>query len=177
VNPLKFFLGLAGAAIAIMLVTFVACDKPSQSEIHNRVPALPQSTADAQKAAQDAQNAAASAQAALKEIQDAAAKKPEQPAVQYSTDGTAMEHTNAGRVLDVTEIWEAQSESNYGEAYMAFTFVEESGFQKRFYPVCSDQVIQTSKTSILYHWAPNQNSGKHNQKGCFKIDGYIQKGQ
>jgi hypothetical protein len=81
---------------------------------------MPQSTADAQKAALDAQAAATRAEAALKEMQEKP-KAPEPAPVLYTNDGTPQEHTNVGRVTDVTEIWEPKSDSNDGDAYMAFT--------------------------------------------------------
>jgi hypothetical protein len=156
------------------LIGTIACNDDkivTQKDLKNRVPDVQ----TAQKAAQDAQSAAAQAQETLKQIQEAR-KTPEPPTVIYTQDGTPQEQTHVGRVTDVTEIWEEQSSSYYGEAYEAFTFVEDGGFQKRFYPVCSDQMIQTGKSEIvLYHWKPNKNTTKHNQKGCFAIDGYLQK--
>jgi len=181
-NPLKIGLGLAIVIVVIIgiVALFTSDSKTAQTDVRNRVPNMTQSAADAQKAALDAQAAATRAEAALKEIQEASKPKPApEVTVVYTNDGTPQEHTGIGHVTDVTEIWEPQNDSTqYGEAYIAFTFMEDGGFQKRFYPVCSDQVIQSGKSSIAYHWAPNKNTLHHNEKGCFRIDSYMnQKGQ
>lgn len=172
------------AIIAVLLITIttlviVDCDSDkvvTRGDLKNRVVTLPDS-ADARQAAIDAQAAAAQAKQTLKDIQDATAKlekaKSDEPKPVY-LDGSLAERTNPGSVIDVNEIWEQESNSYKGEAYIAFTFVEDKGFQKRFYPVCSDQVIQTGRPEIImYHWKPNQNNSKHNEKGCFWIDGYL----
>lgn len=184
-NHKKITLTLLAVTIALFLfavaMTLPLGRKPDAPEpnVRNRVPTMPQSIADAQKAAAEAQAAATAAQAALRDMQAAKAlpippPKPPESKVVYTADGTPQESTGVGRVSDVTELWEQEpSQGNYGEAYMAFTFVEDGGFQKHFYPVCSDQVIQTGKASVLYHWATAKNNYKHNEKGCFKIDGYI----
>ena len=174
-------LGWAGCSVMVLLMViaccFAACDSDrvvTRGDLKNRVVTMPDS-AEAKQAAVDAKAAAAQAQETLKQIQEAQ-KVPAVPTVIYTNDGTPQEQTHIGRVTDVIEIWEEQSSSYYGEAYEAFTFVEDGGFQKRFYPVCSDQMIQTGKSEIvLYHWKPNKNTTKHNQKGCFAIDGYLQK--
>jgi len=174
--------GLPQAVLLVfiaLIALLVACDDDrtvTRGDLKNRVVTMPDSSV-AVKAAQDAQAAAAQAQDALKKIEEAQ-KTPAAPTVIYTQDGTPQERTGIGRVTDVTEKWEEQSGSYFGEAYEAFTFAEDSGFQKRFYPVCSDQVIQTGRPEvIMYHWKPNQNNSKHNSKGCFAIDGYLQKGQ
>jgi hypothetical protein len=178
-NPLTVFLSMAGIAVAIMLVTMVACQDDkivTQKDLRNRVPDVQ----TAQKAATDAQAAAASAQESLNAIQakldelQKAQKAAAQPDKVY-IEGSPAERTGIGHVADVTEVFEPESSSyQYGEAYEAMTFVEDSGFQKRFYPVCSGQTIRTEKQEIImYHWKPNLNSYHHNEKGCYAIDGYL----
>lgn len=161
----------------ITAVALISCDSDrvvTRGDLKNRVVTMPDS-AEAKQAAVDAKAAAAQAQETLKQIQEAQ-KVPAAPTVIYTNDGTPQERTGLGRVTDVTEIWQEESNSYYGEAYIAFTFNEDSGFQKRFYPVCSDQPIQTGGwETILYHWKPNRNNSKHNEKGCFWIDGYLYK--
>jgi hypothetical protein len=178
-NSIRRWSNLLFLLPAVVAITLVACDSDrvvTRGDLKNRVVTMPDST-EAKQAAADAKESAAQAQDALKKIQDAQ-REPVQPTVIYTTDGTPQERTGVGRITDVTEIWEEASNSYNGEAYEAFTFLEDSGFSKRFYPVCSDQTIQTGKSEvILYHWKPNMNNSKHNQKGCFRIDGYLQKGQ
>ncbi len=158
-------IGFVCGLIGLMMIVVLGGCNPKPIATKNRVPTLQGNVEQAQKAADDA---AASA----KQAQDALAKLQQSQATPAGRQPGDPEHTGIGRVTDVTEIWEAKEQSTWGDAYMAFTFQEDSGFQKRFYPVCSDQVVQTGKTlAILYHWKVSHN-GSHNDHGCYLIDGY-----
>jgi hypothetical protein len=171
---------LSVVLVSVAVLLGIACDSDrvvTRGDIKNRVVTMPDST-EAKQAAADAKAAAAQAQDALKKTQDmvnAILKAPPAPTIVYTQDGTPQEQTRVGRVVDVEEIFEGESSSDqYGEAYEAVTFIDDTGYQKRFYPVCSDQKIETGKPEIImYHWKPNLNNYHHNQKGCFTIDGYL----
>lgn len=161
-NKLRFWwilLLLSGAGIILSMMN---CGDDTPAQTKNRVPTMQEQTDAAQKAVQDAQIAA-------KQAQDAAAAMK-----QNQTDGgVKVEHTGFGRVTDVTEVWEAKDQSTWGDAYIAFTFVEETGFSKKFYPTCAEQTIPAGKVVALnYHWGE---SGHIHGRGCFMIDGYTVK--
>jgi hypothetical protein len=156
-----FVCGLIGL---LMIITLGGCNPKPAPATKNRVPTLQENAEQAQQAADSAAASAKQAQDALTKLQQSQTPHERQPG--------DPEHTGLGRVTDVTEVWEPKEQTTWGDAYTAFTFLEDSGFQKRFYPVCSDQVIQTGKTlAILYHWKVSHN-GSHNDHGCFLIDGY-----
>lgn len=89
------------------------------------------------------------------------------------------EQTGIGRITDFSMVWGDKSVSsantdNSGDGYLAFTFLEDNGYQKRFYPVCTSQPLTTGHGSLLYHWHEYEN-GVHNQIGCYIIDGFQNK--
>ena len=155
-------IGMICGLIGLLMIVALGGCNPKPVATKNRVPTLQENAEQAQKSAEDAAVSAKQAQDALTKLQQAPHEK----------QAGEPEHTGIGRVTDVTEIWEPKDQTVWGDAYTAFTFLEDNGFQKRFYPVCSDQVIQTGKPLvILYHWRVSHN-GSHNDHGCFLIDGY-----
>lgn len=156
--------------VCVFLLALVACgdDDDKQQATKNRVPTMQSQLDSAQKSAVDAQTAAKEAQDALKRLQE--------QQEQTGKDGPKAEHTTFGKITDVDVIWEAKDQTHWGDAYLAFTFVEEGGFTKRFYPVCTDQLVPTGKNVAMnFHWQPDSNSSEHNHRGCYIIDGFTEK--
>jgi hypothetical protein len=175
---------LAFAVILIILAIVVArSGNGQQPDVRNRVPTLPQSTAEAQQAATDAKAAAAQAVQAQKDIQaqlaqlaednkkeqEAAKAKPASaPAAPYG-----KEITNPGVVTDFGA-FPLIVNSQTDDVYLGFTFTDRTGFTKKFFPVCVGQTLKTgTPITIIYHWRDWQ-SETTSKRGCYEIDGFQQ---
>jgi hypothetical protein len=94
------------------------------------------------------------------------------PATTANTKEDRQQQTNFGRIVSAGE--EHQNLPNSMGWYLSFTFEEEGGFQKKFFPVCDGQMLFTdhSPVAIMYHWHEWQDGSEARQIGCYAIDGW-----
>lgn len=134
--------------LALMLCIFVVgCSDAPPAPVRNRVPTMP--------------------------AQPTPPPEPKREIVQEDQREDRPQHTNVGSVSSA--IVKHQSLSNSRGWYMGFTFQEDGGFQKEFFPLCHGQVLLGGRVAIMYHWHPWENIPSEespNSVGCFVIDGY-----
>jgi hypothetical protein len=181
-NKTTWFL-LAFAVILIVLAVVIGrSGQAPQADVRNRVPTIPQSTAEAIKAAQDAQAAAQAAQQAQRDIQAQLAQladdnKKEQEAAKAKASGPAApygkEITNPGIVTDFGA-FPLIADNATDDVYLGFTFTDRTGFTKKFFPVCTHQGVKTgTPITIIYHWR-EWTANTAGKRGCYEIDGFQQ---
>lgn len=183
-NTLVGVLCAVSVSLIILAIVVGRSGSAPQPDVRNRVPSIPQSTAEAQQAATDAKAAAAQAVQAQKDIQAqlaelaedakkekdaaAAAAKPAAPTAPYGKEITAP-----GIVTDFGA-FPLNTSGNNDDVYLGFTFTDRTGFTKKFFPVCTHQSIKTGvPITIIYHWR-EWTHDLVGQRGCFEIDGFQQ---
>lgn len=100
------------------------------------------------------------------ERQQAPAPPPKEDAVQRTSMGAIVEVGEERSDLDRSKGW-----------YLSFTFQEDGGYRKKFFPVCDNTTIPINQhVGIVYHWKPWSDGPDENYNrpgvGCFYIDGF-----
>lgn len=139
------------AILAAFLLCAIAalcggCEEPPQKDVKSRLPVMPGKT--------------------LGPVVQA-------PAPTEEPKEDRPQHTNMGTIVNA--IVKQQTTLNSQGWYLSFTFQEDGGFQKEFFPVCDGQVLQMGHVAIMYHWhrwelSPSDTN--RNSIGCYMIDGY-----
>jgi hypothetical protein len=94
---------------------------------------------------------------------------PKEDSLQVTSMGTIVEAGEERSELDLSKGW-----------YLSFTFQEDSGFRKKFFPVCDGTTLPINQhIGITFHWKPwtsgPDESYNRSGVGCFYIDGYQMK--
>lgn len=175
----KVLVSIAALVVVMGFAMTCAIGKKANEEqgAKNRVPVLQQSVQEAVQASKDAQTAAQQAQASQQAVQaqldqlkqEQAKAKPSTAPCTGSPD--CPEKIGPGSISDVSAI-PLEGTGQNDDVYLAFTFTENGGFTKRFYPVCTQQVVPAGKAVVLqYHWRQWE-SNLNMKRGCYQIDGY-----
>jgi len=182
-SPLAYILSAVAVALIILAVVFGRTGNSTQPDVRNRVPSIPESTAQALQAASDAKASAATAVQAQHDIQVQLAQladdaKKEKDAAEAAKKPAAApygkEMTSPGIVTDFGAFPLNVGGSSNEDVYLGFTFTDRTGFTKKFFPVCTQQTLKTGvPITIIYHWREWQHD-LVGQRGCYEMDGFQQ---
>jgi|SRR5208337_3245842 len=137
------------------------------ARIKTRVPTMPEDVEAAQKAAQDARFWANSSQKSFTDLQAELQK------AQAKSSPVGRETTGPGVITDFG-MFPLETGDHSDDMYVGFTFTENKGFTKRFFPVCPSQTVKTGNPiSLIYHWRV-WGYNAQGRRGCFIIDGFQQ---
>jgi len=152
-------------SLLILTIVFaICCGNDPKPDVKNRVPTM---QAEQEQQLQQLQQQQQQLQEQLQKQQQ---QLKERPSKFEDLKEGRPEHTNMGVVTEVATIHQT---TEYVEGwYLGFTFQEDGGFLKRFFPVCGGQTVPVNKSvMVMYHWQAYSGQG-YNTAGCYVIDGY-----
>jgi hypothetical protein len=158
-----WFAFCAGVPLFIIGATLAGCAQPPQKDVRNRVPTMP------------VDNTCKPVQDGCVQCADNKIYCPPKPESQTSDKGEKLERTRFGTILSVGE--EFNNIDAYSKGwYLSFIFRDETGYEKKFFPVCDGETLPTNHPiALTYHWQgwkSTPTADDHNTVGCYYIDGY-----